>query len=125
MAEILGTRIMENSKGTLTNCGMVTVALPLRIGRDPALSGSSAEPDHRNFPVIPFDEASDTTQWLQEALVEYHNTFIPIFAYYRNEWWARLSAQVYLDLDDFEWAAHALKDICERAAARSARKSKL
>ncbi len=117
VAEILGTEILQNKAGTLTNCAMVNVALPLAIGPDPSLTnGAAAENRPKGIPEIPFDKAPAMTQWLQETLVEDYKTFTPVFPY-KNQFWVRLSAQVYLELDDFEWAGNALKDLCKRAAA--------
>jgi len=39
--------------------------------------------------------------------------------YLQDQWWARMSAQVYLDIEDFEWAGKALKEVCEKAAAQN------
>lgn len=35
--------------------------------------------------------------------------------FHANAWWVRLSAQVYLTLEDFEAAGQALKVVCEKA----------
>jgi hercynylcysteine S-oxide lyase len=43
----------------------------------------------------------------------------------KKEWWCRFSAQIYLDLDDFERGAHILKQICEILNKRIAREQRL
>ncbi|KAM0281194.1 hypothetical protein ACHAQH_003624 [Verticillium albo-atrum] len=100
-AEILGTDIIENAAGTLTNCAMVNVWLPIRTGEE----GEGI--------VVSQAEAPLAVAWAQKWLVEEHKTFIPI-AVHTGRWYARLSAQVYLDMEDFEWAAHRLKEVSEQ-----------
>ncbi|KAL2020609.1 hypothetical protein VTK56DRAFT_8099 [Thermocarpiscus australiensis] len=112
-AEILGTEVMDNSRQTLTRCAMVNVALPLAVQPEegkPGLEGELA-----SLPAIPQAEASAALDWFQRTLIDEYKTFIPLYLY-RARWWSRLSAQVYLDLDDFEWAGQALKEVSERVA---------
>ena len=45
--------------------------------------------------------------------MEEYSTFIAII-FYGKAWWVRLSAQVYLTIEDFEWAGKVLKEVCER-----------
>lgn len=67
--------------------------------------------------VIPRNEAQRIWSWMTEVLVDDYQTFIPLF-YHGGRFWARLSAQVYLDMDDFEWAGETLKLLCERVARK-------
>ncbi|KAI5861512.1 pyridoxal phosphate-dependent transferase [Durotheca rogersii] len=90
IAQILGTEVMENQSGTLSRCAMTNVALPLSL-----------------------EEASEASEWMQERMGEDYGTFIPLFVHGGRPW-ARVSAQVYLDLDDFEWGGRVLLDLCER-----------
>jgi hercynylcysteine S-oxide lyase len=112
VAEILGTRVLENSKGTLTNCGMVNVALPMIMIVDDAFVTAS-----NGDIAIPRAEAYAATQWMLETLMSEYKTFIALYVY-DHRWWARLSGQVYLDMDDFEWAGNCLKTLCERVEKR-------
>lgn len=105
VAETLGTELLENSEGTLTGCGMVNVGLPVGV------VGGGASPPARI--VVPADEAGDVAKWMQQALVDDYKTFLPV-ALYNGRFWVRLSAQVYLDLDDFESVAKDLLELCER-----------
>ncbi|KAK3353972.1 pyridoxal phosphate-dependent transferase [Lasiosphaeria hispida] len=117
-ARILGTKILENGAGTLTGSAMVNVALPLAVGADPgAVEGGEEKRDEdaAALPVVPFAEAEAVTNWILETLMGEHKTFLALFVY-RGRWWARFSAQVYLDVDDFEWGAETLKSVCERVA---------
>ncbi|PNH50627.1 hypothetical protein VD0003_g6540 [Verticillium dahliae] len=37
--------------------------------------------------------------------------------FYAGEFWCRVSGQIYWTMDDFEWAAKTLQQLCERAIA--------
>ena len=113
-AKILGTRVLDNETGTLTNCGMVNVALPMIMVPDEEIGQQ-----HLNSAdvVVRRSQAYAITQWILETLMEDFKTFIALFAI-DGRWWARLSAQVYLEVDDFEWAARTLKTMCERVRTR-------
>lgn len=107
VADILGTHILENSTNTITDCCMVNVALPLdfKLGRVPGED------------TVKPESVLAAVAWLDDTMVDEYKTFIAIF-YFQNQWWARLSGQIYLDLSDFEWTGKALKELCERAAAK-------
>ena len=51
--------------------------------------------------------------WINRTLVDEYSTFVQTF-FYAGTWWVRFSGQVYLEMRDFEWAAQALKKMCER-----------
>lgn len=113
VAEILGTEVMDNSEGTLTNCAMVNIALPLTIqGNDEATNGET-EGKKSSQPTVPAKDVSMVTQWLIQTLKDEYNTFIALVVH-QNRWWARLSAQVYMSMEDFEWAGEKLREVCER-----------
>lgn len=105
VAEILGTEVLENSEGTLTRCGIINVGLPLGV-----IDGGASPPARI---VVPADEAGPLAQWMQQALAHDYNTFLPVTPY-NGRFWVRLSAQVYLELDDFESVAKDLLELCER-----------
>ncbi|KAK8119606.1 uncharacterized protein PG998_004232 [Apiospora kogelbergensis] len=90
MAEMLGTEVLENSTGTLGRCGMTNVALPIQIAGDAA-------------------EGAAVRQWIQKTLIADYNSFVPPI-------WVRMSAQVYLEMEDFEWAGRTLLEISQRVA---------
>ncbi|KAK3937755.1 putative L-cysteine desulfhydrase [Diplogelasinospora grovesii] len=122
VAEILGTKIMENKAGTLTDCAMVNIALPLAISPNKTTEDSNGKQlseeeakELASLPSIPHDEAFGATQWMLEVLMNEYKTFIALFTY-KQRWWARLSAQVYLGQGDFSWAGKTLKELCRRAA---------
>jgi selenocysteine lyase/cysteine desulfurase len=111
-AEILGTKILDNASQSLTRCSMVNVALPLAV--QPG-EGKTLEGDVAGLPAIPQSDVSAVTNWILQTLIDEHKTFVALFVY-GGQWWARLSAQVFLELDDFEWAGQTLKGVCERVA---------
>ena len=49
-----------------------------------------------------------------KLLVERHCTFMAV-VFYREAWWVRLSAQIYLELEDFNWSAGVLREVCKLA----------
>ncbi|KAN0096323.1 PLP-dependent transferase [Hyaloscypha variabilis] len=105
VARILGTNIMDNSTGTLTRgCCIVNVLLPLEISPSKVPGQNCIDPGNGML----------ATQWMEQTLTIDFKTFLPIY-FFQEKWWTRLSAQIYLELADFEWAGAALKAICERA----------
>lgn len=99
-AEILGTEVLENSTGTLGRCCMTNVALPIQFTDGAGEGGISTA------------EGPAAMQYILKKLMEDHNTFIPLFQG-NGKLWARMSAQVYLEMEDFEWAGRALLEICQ------------
>lgn len=99
MAQILGTEIMDNEEGTLTNCALVNIRLPLPIG------DASGE--------IKMKYTTQVRDWMSKTLVDEFKTFIHLWEF-QGKMWVRMSAQVYLDEGDFEWAGTVLKALCAR-----------
>ena len=126
VASILGTnRVLENESKTLGRCAMVNVALPLAVAfdgddedekeRDPdVLANVNGDENGVKLTFLPAADVSSVTNWIQKTQIEEFKTFVPLFVY-RGRWWARLSAQVYLDMEDFEFIGGVLKAVCERA----------
>jgi selenocysteine lyase/cysteine desulfurase len=100
VAKILGTEVLENKEGTLGNCCFTNVKLPLKL--EEVISVANIK--EIGVPVV---------VWVGETLVKEYGTFMALI-FYGNAWWVRLSAQIYLELEDFEWAAAKLKEVCER-----------
>lgn len=96
VARKLGTEVMDNPEKTLTkDSSVVNIRLPLSTD------------------LLPEDkDPSAVFQWGQKTTMEY-NTFIP-FYWHAGAWWTRLNAQVYLELDDFEFAADTVLKVCQR-----------
>lgn len=111
VAEILGTEVFDNDEGTLTGSSMVNVVLPLAVEGEGVVNRKK-EAGPGVFEVRKEDSEA-VGQFIVERLTEEFKTFIPVFLY-KGRWLARLSAQVYLELEDFEWAGKRLKEIVER-----------
>ncbi|KUI63574.1 hypothetical protein VM1G_10308 [Cytospora mali] len=130
----------------LTDCAMVNVALPVVVTPKEKSSSASmttgdsleiregdveeaaplnmAETEEGSKTrvregdiAVPHEDAQRVWEWMNKVLVDEFNTFLPLF-FHSGRFWARLSAQVYLDMDDFQWAGDALKVLCERIAKK-------
>ncbi|KAG8163687.1 hypothetical protein KVR01_006984 [Diaporthe batatas] len=102
-ASILGTEVMDDAGGGLRHqCAMVMVRMPLEMKKNNAVDGEG-------------NAAPRIQSWMSEEMVSKHGTFIAI-VFYQGQWWARFSAQIYLELSDFEWGAGVLKQLCAEAA---------
>jgi selenocysteine lyase/cysteine desulfurase len=104
IAKILGTKTLDNSTGTLTNCCLINILLPLTVSDNKLAGINTIKPEHE----------MTATQWMEECIVKDYKSFLPIYSF-QGQWWVRLSGQVYLELSDFEWAGKILKEICHRA----------
>jgi hercynylcysteine S-oxide lyase len=107
MAEALGTEIMDNEEGTITDCCMVNVRLPLRV------SHSRETRTEQGEYVVKPGYGIEATAWMLDTLMDEFKTFVAIY-YFQDSWWARMSGQIYLEMADFEWAGRVLMELCER-----------
>jgi hercynylcysteine S-oxide lyase len=105
VADALQTEVLDNSTRTLSRCCFANVRLPLEVGTD------------RTKGQIPHEDIAPATKYMSQIFVDDYNTFIAVFPYAGN-WWVRLSAQVYLELKDFEWCARVLKEVCGKVRRR-------
>ncbi|KAF8861732.1 aminotransferase family protein-like protein [Acephala macrosclerotiorum] len=104
VAKILGTKILDNSSETLTDCSLVNVLLPLKVSES-MIEGVNTVKD---------ENAMAAAAWMQHTLITVQKIGITVY-FFQGQFWTRLSGQIYLDLNDFEETAHALKKMCERA----------
>jgi selenocysteine lyase/cysteine desulfurase len=104
-ALILSTEVLDNSTETMTQCAMSNTRLPLSY---PDVEALAVERGMDKETV-----ALAVVYWISQVLVDEHDTFIAIL-FHGGSWWARWSAQIYLELEDFEWAGNVLKDLCVR-----------
>lgn len=107
VAEVLGTEFMENAQGTLGQCFMSNVYLPLKLENVRKLvrdAGKEVDDVELQYKV---------RDWLTMRFVREHDTFLAL-GMYDNAWFVRLSATVYLEMEDFEWGGKVLKEECER-----------
>lgn len=118
VAAALGTEVLQErdlKKGDvseLRRCAMSTVRLPLAVVADVEAEGEKS----LYKPLTPND-VPETVTWMQDTMVEKYKTFVPVFQH--GGWlWTRLSAQIYLDREDFEWLAGVLKELCEEVGNR-------
>ncbi|TKX24140.1 hercynylcysteine sulfoxide lyase-1 [Elsinoe australis] len=105
VSEILGTEVLENENRTLGECAFSNVRLPLKYAE---LVGGGE---------VDFGKVLGVARWMEKILVDEFNTFVAIF-WHGDSLWVRLSAQIYLTLDDWEKAGRWLKETCERARGR-------
>ncbi|KAM7215357.1 Pyridoxal phosphate-dependent transferase [Rhypophila decipiens] len=107
-AEILGTEVMDvpdiTGYGSLRRCNFANVRLPLRVVKkgDTAGKGDVAEEDIRAVVV-----------WIYRTCARDYDTYLQTF-FIGGHVWTRFSAQIYLEVSDFEWGARTLLEICER-----------
>lgn len=113
VADYLGTEVMDNYEGTLTkDLAMANVRLPLCLASSSV--SPSAEKREKDMQVrLPREMSPQAlVHWMHARIIEKHNSFVQLF-FYNGSIWVRLSAQIYLELDDFTWVAHVLQDICQ------------
>ncbi|EPQ52602.1 PLP-dependent transferase [Gloeophyllum trabeum ATCC 11539] len=97
LAEILGTSVMENDKGELT-ANMVNVELPLA-----GVPGTL-----------------EVDQFLKEQLLFEWHCYAAHY-YHNGQWWTRCSAQVWIEVSDFEYLGKAFTAICKLARDKFAK----
>ncbi|RBQ99643.1 hypothetical protein VDGD_20068 [Verticillium dahliae] len=100
MAQLLDTTCLGDPSSSFRRCCFVNVRLPLTL-IDLAIDA---------------DDGSKVAKWMQERTPAEYETYLPI-NFYAGEFWCRVSGQIYLTMDDFEWAAKTLQQLCERAIA--------
>jgi selenocysteine lyase/cysteine desulfurase len=116
VAGVLGTEVLDNETRTMSRCAMANIRLPISVAKVQETASRSGLGQGEMRLLV--------RDWIGETAIDGYGTFIQIY-FYGGAWWARLSGQVYLDMQDFEWAAQTLKTICERvekgewAAARN------
>ncbi|KAF4632230.1 hypothetical protein G7Y89_g5897 [Cudoniella acicularis] len=110
VASILGTERMDNKTHTLTQCSFANIRLPIPFTSPTTTSSSSTNPTPIIFTP---KKATAIAVWLNRTAVDEHDTYLQI-AFHGNVLWVRLSAQVYIGKEDFEWIGHVLVGLCAR-----------
>ncbi|KAM0332939.1 hypothetical protein ACHAQA_001595 [Verticillium albo-atrum] len=100
MAEILETECLGGPSSSFRRCSFANVRLPLALAE------------------VGVDASSGQTvaKWMQERTPAEYETYLPI-KFYAGGFWCRISSQIYLTVEDFEWAAATLLQLCRRAKA--------
>lgn len=107
VAKVLGTEVMQDTEKELRReCAMVMVRMPIDVKNGATIATAEAQ-----------KTGARVQSWMCEEMVRTHGTFIAI-VFYKSRWWARFSAQIYLELGDFEWGATVLVKLCEKAAQK-------
>lgn len=108
VAEILDTFMLDNEEQTLTKGVCVsTVKLPLNFADVQAVA------DRKTSSLQGYALGGKVRDFACDACRSDYNTFLAV-TFYNNAWWVRLSAQIYLEMADFEWGANVLKELCRR-----------
>jgi hypothetical protein len=107
VADILGTEVMKNKSGSFSQCYFANVKLPFTIREHNELSDTDPADS-----IGPADVGS-LLLWLRDTAVTELDTYLQM-AYHSGYMWIRLSGQIYLELNDFEWVGPKLKELCDR-----------
>jgi hypothetical protein len=120
VAGILGTSIMEEpglssaSQSDIRKCAMVNVRMPLAF-KDDVLNEHVPSPNTSPYQLFTVQDATKMVSWMESRLVEEFDTFAKFYPH--GGWlWLRLSGQIYLEMDDFEWIGNIVVQLCERVA---------
>ncbi|KAH8807726.1 pyridoxal phosphate-dependent transferase [Xylogone sp. PMI_703] len=109
VAETLGTHVMDTTTGTMRGCCFANVELPFKFANNKE-EGSKEVEGKRVFSA---EDAGKIQKWLNLTAVKEFDTYLQI-AFHAGILWVRLSAQIYLEMDSFEWIGVKLKELCER-----------
>lgn len=114
----LATEVMDNAERSLTKCSFANVELPLSYSE---MSGGDYGTAVKVAQYVRCSNRYDCDylltvyhRWISKVLVDEHNTFLAILIH-NGKFWIRLSAQIYLTIDDFDWCGQPLQKVCDRA----------
>jgi hypothetical protein len=108
-AEILGTDVMgAGFEGSgMNECCFANVRLPLNFQTH---DGNTGEGKGKVFKA---EEAGKIGKWINVTAAKEFDTYLQI-AFHADAMWVRLSAQIYLEVADFEWVGYRLEELCGR-----------
>ena len=97
---------MNNKTKSMSQCCFANVAFPFSFKKDGELQQAGA---------FDLSEVSIIARWINSTAVKEFDTYLQL-AFHAGKMWVRLSGQIYLELKDFEWVGHRLKELSERVA---------
>ncbi|EED17358.1 aminotransferase family protein (LolT), putative [Talaromyces stipitatus ATCC 10500] len=123
VARILGTDVMQEpglsipiEQSDIRRCAMTNVRMPLAFKDDKNVNRHVPDPSSSPFPLLSIKDATPVTEWMQAKLIQEFDTFAKFYPH--GGWlWLRLSGQIYLEIEDFEWIGHIARSLCERVAS--------
>ena len=95
---------MDNNTHTLTQCCFTNVLLPIKFRNE------GQELGRHEYSCI---RGPEIQQWLQKTAAKVYDTYLQI-AFYNGAMWVRLSGQIYLSIEDFQWVGEKLQLLCDR-----------
>lgn len=115
---------LAKTGGNLCASTLNTHTLPILPGRETCFTNiklpipflrEGNEKSHTTSETTAFKpaDAEKIKVWLNKTAVTEFDTYLQI-GWHANVLWVRLSAQIYLELRDFEWVGGKLKGLCER-----------
>ena len=96
---IFGTEVMDHAQASMNRCAFSNIRLPLKMGP--------------NKGEVPREDAVKVVNWIAERLIEEYDTYAALY-FHGQAFWTRFSGQVYLEIEDFDRGAFALKGLCKR-----------
>lgn len=110
--------------GSICASILETYTLPISAGRETCFTNirlpipfwADGPKNHHGDEISTAFQPSDAEKikvWLNKTAVEEFDTYLQI-GWHANVLWVRLSAQIYLELRDFELVGEKLKGLCER-----------
>ncbi|DAA78683.1 TPA_exp: Uncharacterized protein A8136_2468 [Trichophyton benhamiae CBS 112371] len=105
--------VTKEKRSEFRKCAFANVRLPITLVDDQNVpQGKLVKAE---WPVVRMADAVPTCRAMEQRLVLKHSTMSPCYVH-AGSIWTRLSAQVYLEVSDFEWLASAFKKIFEELA---------
>jgi hypothetical protein len=123
VAQIMGTDIMQEPgltqpliESNIRRCAMVNVRTPLAFKDNYEVNPYVPHPSTSPFPLLSIKDATTVSEWMQAKLITEFDTFAKFYTH--AGWlWLRLSGQIYLEIEDFEWIGHIARGLCERVGS--------
>ncbi|KAF3482825.1 uncharacterized protein GIQ15_02149 [Arthroderma uncinatum] len=107
----------KEKESEFRKCAFANVRLPITLVDDQkATLGKLSRPE---WLVVKASDATSTCRWMERQLIQKHHTMSPCYVH-AGSIWTRLSAQIYLEVSDFEWLAGVFKGLFERLAVEDA-----